>query len=582
MPVSDKLALVIGMDVYQNTDLKPLSCCKNDASDICDLLSEKGYTIVTGSPVIGSEIVEEKYGFYKMREAIINFFADAELSQILIFYFSGHGVNYKNEVYLASPQVDPKKPMLSGFSLSDLTLCMSQSPSKRIVGIIDSCYSGTAELPPSDEEKGPSNSAERALNTANRIWKNQPKGIFLLLSSQSDAASTGAASGKRNSLFTEYLLEGLRGVSCSNDANGVPNPDTGSIDQGGNVTPESLHRYVASRVWEKKKQRPEFKGEYFTSFSLLSCVEIAKKAQADKLIKELNNIDLSHLNRQNIGNELELMGDPRPGVGLTKEDGLPDICWKSVISGKVTIVSGQNPVAEVVKPFFAAAYPVTVAQFRSFLTNRVEFESDLWWEGIHKTSYQRLLDERLKTQRVNYPVTNVNWHEAVAFCRWLTAKNKGRWLVHDEMPNEPFVIGENVVIRLPSAWERKQASTNGEPNNKFPWGEKMDQRMANTEKSNLGCAIAVGMYPEGKTVNGLMDMLGNVNEWCLNEKDESLANPFQNVGVTPDPQSRRVAVGGSFTTNFDTLTESCPIFTCNSGSSRANIGFRVVCGFELK
>lgn len=69
-------------------------------------------------------------------------------------------------------------------------------------------------------------------------------------------------------------------------------------------------------------------------------------------------------------------------------------------------------------------------------------------------------------------------------------------------------------------------------------------RRANTNESGLGRTIAVGLYPEGAARVGapeqtILDMAGNVWEWCFNKQD------------TPDDVSAagdgsRVVRGGSW------------------------------------
>ena len=70
------------------------------------------------------------------------------------------------------------------------------------------------------------------------------EGKCLLLSSQ--AYEKSIASENTNSLYTRYIIEGLRGKESSTDEKGREYP--ASFDSMGNITPESLHEYVYLKV----------------------------------------------------------------------------------------------------------------------------------------------------------------------------------------------------------------------------------------------------------------------------------------------------------------------------------------------
>jgi formylglycine-generating enzyme required for sulfatase activity len=108
----------------------------------------------------------------------------------------------------------------------------------------------------------------------------------------------------------------------------------------------------------------------------------------------------------------------------------------------------------------------------------------------------------------------------MAFCRWLSAR-----------------LGYEV--RLPNEWEWQQAATGGNPANVYPWGPEWDGNCVNTYESKLSRTTAVGLYPQGASPVGALDMSGNVWEWCLNEYDKP-----QNVTISG--YSRRVVRGGSW------------------------------------
>jgi formylglycine-generating enzyme required for sulfatase activity len=155
----------------------------------------------------------------------------------------------------------------------------------------------------------------------------------------------------------------------------------------------------------------------------------------------------------------------------------------------------------------------------------------------------------------------VDWIEAVAFCRWLNHKLAGE--IHDR-------FGEGTVIRLPTEWEWQQAGTGGNPGNTFPWGPEWKEGLANTEESGLSGTVAVGLYPQGASQTGALDMAGSVWEWCLNEYDKP-----NRIGV--GSKARRVVRGGSwFDYGDDARTASR--YHYHPTIRDVNLGLRLLCG----
>jgi C_GCAxxG_C_C family probable redox protein len=288
------------------------------------------------------------------------------------------------------------------------------------------------------------------------------------------------------------------------------------------------------------------------------------------LVAQLEREQLPHEYRAWIGEQLSLLSDPRAGIGLTK-DGLPDISWLSVPEGMVEVErAGQFEV----ETFYLAKYPITFQQFQAFIDAPDGFSDSAWWKDLSADANHFTAPGEQRFKHSNNPRDNVSWYDAVAFCRWLTAK--ARELKPAEAGDRQVVEliqDEGWEIRLPTEWEWQMAATGGKPNYKFPWGLDWDDSRAHTKHNQLNTSIAAGMYPAGVSPIGALDMSGNVWEWCLNSYDDPAT-------IDLGKDDRRVLRGGSWYhwgsyAHTDMRSRYYPDHRYNAG------GFRIACGKAL-
>jgi formylglycine-generating enzyme required for sulfatase activity len=198
--------------------------------------------------------------------------------------------------------------------------------------------------------------------------------------------------------------------------------------------------------------------------------------------------------------------------------------WKE--QGAFKIEQPQHRV--MLDEFEIGKYPVTNADYQAYVkeTNR---RAPSHWTG-----------QEFPEDLAAHPVVNVGWHDAGAYCEWLTQKLR-----------ETKYLSENQVIRLPTEaeWE-KAASWDDVKKAKyiFPWGNVWDATKCNSSESGIGTTTPVGKYsPDGDSPYGAADMAGNVWEWCTDWYNE---NYYQNSPKEnpkgPDAGVFRALRGGTF------------------------------------
>jgi formylglycine-generating enzyme required for sulfatase activity len=145
--------------------------------------------------------------------------------------------------------------------------------------------------------------------------------------------------------------------------------------------------------------------------------------------------------------------------------------------------------------YYMARYQVTVAQFRAFVeTSGYQVRGP--WEGYSGPE--------------NHPVVSVDWHDALAYSRWLTQQ-----LQASEDSPEPLrtlLRDRGWQVRLPTEaeWEKAARGSDGRI---YPWGDEFDPSKCNMRDTGVGGTSAVGIFPAGASLYGVMDLSGNVWEW---------------------------------------------------------------------
>jgi len=221
--VGKKIALVVAVSDYSN-NIHPLPFCKNDGEKMYQLLKSLGYEIPESNKLVG------QVNSQTMRDTLSDFFTQRGINSkdTLLFYFSGHGLVYNDKFYLATSEIDPYQPFKRGIEEGFLKEVIDSCPSTKIIMILDSCHSGSAN--PFSMDGDPLSAASIASDTISKM--DMSEGRFLLASCKEYQNSFGAEAGSR---FTKYVIEGLKG-------------NKESVNKDGYVTPDSLARYVHAEM----------------------------------------------------------------------------------------------------------------------------------------------------------------------------------------------------------------------------------------------------------------------------------------------------------------------------------------------
>jgi uncharacterized caspase-like protein len=227
-----KKALLIGVSDYKDKNLKPLPFCENDAKKIYELLisSKLGFEISEDNKMIG------EVNARNMKKAIKDFFQHrgTQAQDILLFYSAGHCVaDNSGQVFMASSEIDSTYPSIGGFLFQDLAKLTNASYSTRTITILDYCHSAsfdpTGRRDPNDAAK----TTYRKIDDESNVLR-QWRGRCLLAACESYKRAN-EIKREKYSIFTYYLLEGLRGKPQS-------------IDNYGNVTVDRLANYVYDTI----------------------------------------------------------------------------------------------------------------------------------------------------------------------------------------------------------------------------------------------------------------------------------------------------------------------------------------------
>ena len=305
---------------------------------------------------------------------------------------------------------------------------------------------------------------------------------------------------------------------------------------------------------------------------------ILNKKIQKKLLKSITDKDLSIYTRRTIGELLGKIGDPRimcevpimipiekgeflmgstdeeieNAINVGAEERLSkwNVQYPEETHRILESLYKREPLQTklILKKFEISKYPITNQQYKYFIDDTRHSPPNLDYDWAKQYNWN---DYMYPNGKANHPVVLIEYSDAILYCKWLSEKT-------------------NKIFRLPTEaeWEKSARYTDGRV---YPWGNELNEKYCNINSSGFGHTLPVGLYEEGKSKYGAMDMIGNVWEWCSAIHDLPCEDR--------EPLSRKykyIVKGGSWST--DRSRTRCSYRTIDVPGTRnlLSVGFRIV------
>src|SRR5512134_1427498 len=253
-----KYALIIGNNKYDDSKLAQLKTPAADSQALARVLDDKA---IGGFDAVTSLINQNET---RVRRAISEFLANKKPDDLILLYFSGHGVlDDRGRLYLAlrDTQVDLLKAtsIPSSFVADEMDSCRS----KRQILILDCCHSGAFGRGTKGEQKAVTETTFEGSGFGR---------VVLTASDSTQYALEGDQVIKQTelSLFTHFLLKGLK---------------TGEADTNndGYISLDEWYDYTYTKVISETPRQVPHKWSYNQQGDLI----IAKNPYVKKKVVEL-------------------------------------------------------------------------------------------------------------------------------------------------------------------------------------------------------------------------------------------------------------------------------------------------------
>ncbi|NEO88482.1 MAG: Clp protease [Spirulina sp. SIO3F2] len=228
-----KVALLIGVSDYQ-PGLNPLPSAERDIAALQSVLKNEAIGCFDMVKTLANPALQV------LQDAVYELFEQCSKDDLVLLYFSGHGVKDQSlELFLTTPQTRKNEQGLvvphTAVSARYLRERFTASRCRRTVVILDCCYSGAFAKGMTAKDGGKVDIGQQLGGQGRAI-----------LTSSTSVQSSFQQEERPLSIYTHYLVEGLKTGAAD-------------LDGDGQISADELHRYTHQKVTEESPaMTPEF------------------------------------------------------------------------------------------------------------------------------------------------------------------------------------------------------------------------------------------------------------------------------------------------------------------------------------
>jgi formylglycine-generating enzyme required for sulfatase activity len=638
---TERFALIIGVDRYEDSQINPLQGAANDARAVRNaLIQYAGFPADQVALLTSDQTSPRQPTRGNILRRLSNLKALIPPTGLLLFFFAGHGIQQQEQGFLlcSDSQLSGDLALLreTALNVDSLRRYIRETGVRQVILILDACRNEPGGRSLADNPLG-----EALVNALAFDVRNREVEAFVTFYASAIGHRAYEFMEKKQGYFSWFLVEGLSGAAAN---------------ERGEVTLASLIRYLQEQVPRRvsldlgvgREQKPFVNFEGYRAEELVLAINptfprsVSPGTVLSAEVQLWRQVETSQVARdyktylekypggryadqalRRLG-EMEKIASPIPGPITTQparlisrpftfETGLLNREGKFVerkkLQGKGVVgdcagvplelayISGgtfpmglsQTEIAvyqrnlgalpgrrnanprDAIQGLFRMMLPQHLVTVPSFYLGRYEITDGQWNAVVRLAKVRRSLKARpASPHSLRYPVDRVSWEEAQEFCERLS-RFSGRTY---RLPSEP-------------EWEYACRAGSMTP---YYFGESFSPEMANCkatgnegENSEPGSLMEVGSRHLSNPF-GLFDMLGNVQEWCLDEWHVSYRGaPSDGKAWITDGKKPafRVLRGGGWLTEGERCRSAERDFAPPEANS-AGFGFRVVLEIPAK